>query len=132
MLCIGGLALAVTATATAGASETVLRARLAPVAPVTSASGTFTARATPVAGSTTVRWQLAVAHLTGRATKATITLSGANTLTFVLCKPCSTRASGELQLVRSLWRDLQAHGARIVVETKAHRTGELRGTLAKA
>ena len=132
MLCIGVLALAVTAAATAGASETLLRARLAPVAPVTSASGSFTARAAFVAGSATVRWQLAVTHLTGRATKATITLSGANKLTFVLCKPCSTRASGQLQLVRSVWRDLQAHGARIVVATKAHQAGELRGTLAKA
>jgi hypothetical protein len=132
MLCIGVLALAVTAAATASASETVLRARLAPVAPVTSGSGSFTARATAAAGSTTVRWQLSVTHLTGRATKATITLGGANKLTFVLCKPCSTRASGQLQLVKSIWRELQAHGARIVVETKAHQAGELRGTLAKA
>ena len=131
MLCTGVLALAVTAVATAAASETVFRARLAPVAPVTSATGAFTARATPVAGSATVRWQLTVAHLTGRATKATFTLSGANKLTFVLCAPCSTRASGQLQLVHTLWRDLQAHGARIVVETKAHRAGELSGTLAK-
>jgi hypothetical protein len=131
MLFIAVLALAVTASATAGASETVLRARLVPVAPVTSASGSFTARATLAAGSATVRWQLAVTHLTGRATKATLTLSGANKVTFVLCKPCSTRASGQLQFVRSLWRDLQTQGARIVVETKAHRSGELRGTLAK-
>ena len=132
MLCFGVLALAVTAPATAGARETVLRAHLTPVAPVTSASGSFTARAAPAAGSATLRWQLAVTHLTGRATKATLTLNGANKLTFVLCKPCSTRASGQLQLVQLLWRQLQAHGARVVVETKAHQHGELRGTLAKA
>jgi hypothetical protein len=119
------LGLTLAAPAAAGSRETSIRAQLAPVAPAAAGSGIFTARATTTQGLVTLRWQLSLARLSGQATRATLTLAGPR-IALVLCKPCSARAHGAMQL---LGRNPLARGGKVVVATRAHPKGELRGTV---
>jgi hypothetical protein len=125
LLLTATLGLALAAPAAAGLRETSIRTQLAPVAPAVSGSGVFAAKATTTRSVVALRWQLSLAQLSGPATRATLTLSGSG-IALVLCKPCSTRAHGTLQL---LGRKALAKGGKVVVATRAHPKGELRGTV---
>jgi CHRD domain len=119
---------AVGAAVAADAAEPTMRARLAPVKPATRGTGTLTATAGS-GQSVVVRWQLAVSNLTGPVRRATLQTPAPAKVTFSLCKPCSAKARGQIVLLRSTWNRILAGGATVVVTTRAHPAGELRGTL---
>jgi hypothetical protein len=121
-----GLAAPVAASGSAAAS---LHAVLKPIAPVQKASGTFAASGVQTKGTVKMSWQLSLARLSGSATSATLRLPGLHGVTFVLCKPCSATARGHVGLVSSVWSNILANGAQLVVATQAHPKGELRGTV---
>jgi hypothetical protein len=50
-------------------------------------------------------------------------------IAFTLCAPCIPGAHGVLAFPASAWKMIVADGAQIVVTTRAHPSGELRGTL---
>lgn len=114
-----------------GSGGSLLHGQLKPVAPAHAGSGTFTASGIKAKGSVKMTWQLSLAHLTGSATSATLRLTGLHGVTFVLCKPCSLTGHGQVGLVSSVWDNILANGAQLVVSTRAHPTGELRGTLSR-
>jgi len=126
-LLIGGLVAFALAPAASGADQ-LLRAQLKPIAPARSGSGTFTAKATVTARAVMLRWQLSLSNLSGPATRATLRIKGKNT-GFVLCKPCRSRTKGELAIVTPFWQDIAAGRSEIVVSTRAHPSGELRGVV---
>jgi hypothetical protein len=117
-----------TSAVAAAASTQVLRARLVPVAPVRSGGGTLAASGRATKGSVALTWTLAVSNLTGSPTRVLLKLTGSG-ITLSLCKPCSASAHGKLVLVPSLWRQLSAGHGVVVVATRAHPGGEVRGTL---
>jgi hypothetical protein len=124
------LALAL-ATPAVGSGQAGLKGRLVPIAPVRAGSGSFTASAVVVKGTATMKWQLSLSYLTGPATSATLRLTGLRGVMFVLCRPCSSSAHGKVGLVSAAWSNVLANGAQIVVATRAHPNGELRGTLSR-
>jgi hypothetical protein len=123
------LALFMAATAFAGATtKRSVHARLQAVAPVTHATGSFSANGSG-ANSVVVRWQLSVSKLSGAVKTATLQTPGPRKITFTLCKRCAVNAHGQLVLLGSVWKRIAAGGGSVVVGTKAHPRGELRGTL---
>jgi hypothetical protein len=116
------------AAVAADSAAPTMRARLAPVKPATRGTGTLTATAGS-GQSVVVRWQLSVSNLSGPVRRATLQTPGPAKITFALCKPCSAKARGQLVLLRSAWNRILAGGATVVVSTRAHPSGELRGTL---
>jgi CHRD domain-containing protein len=123
------IALGFCIAAPAGAVSTQrVHARLVPVASTTHAAGTFSARGV---GSRTVTlsWQLSVSRLSGPAKKATLKTSGPSGIVITLCRPCSAKAHGKIVMLGSAWRRIAAGGGFVVVTTRAHPRGELRGAL---
>jgi hypothetical protein len=121
------LGLCVAAPAGAASTQRV-HARLVPVAPARLATGTFSANG---AGARTVvlSWRLSVSKLSGPASKATLKTPGSSAIVFTLCRPCSAQAHGKIVLLGSVWRRIAAGGGTVLVTTKAHPRGELRGAL---
>jgi hypothetical protein len=114
-----------------GSGPALMHAKLKPIAPVRTGSGNFAASAVETKGTVKMKWQLSLSHLSGSATKATLRLTGLRGVTFVVCKPCSASGHGQVGLVSSVWDNMLAHGAQLVVATRAHPQGELRGTVSR-
>jgi hypothetical protein len=124
------LAVAVAApVALAGSAPMTLQARLKAVAPARGGSGLFTAKAVEGKNTVHLSWHLSLSHLSGPATAATLKVGGGRNLAFLLCKPCSSTGRGSLGIVGSLWKQISSGKSVIVVSTRAHPNGELRGTL---
>jgi hypothetical protein len=115
------------AAALAASGTTTLHARLSPVTAASTASGSFVARAT-TAQAVRVRWRLSVTGLTGRVRRTKLTIDR-SALAIALCAPCRPKARGEVILTKTAWRTLLAKGAHIIVATRAHPKGELRGVV---
>jgi hypothetical protein len=115
--------------AVAGTAPKTLQARLTAVAPAQGGSGRFTATAVQGKSSIQLKWHLSVSHLSGPPTAATLRISGSRSLAFPLCKPCKASGHGSLGIVASLWKQVSGGQSVIVVSTRAHPTGEVRGTL---
>ena len=120
-----GLCAAVPAFAAAGSK---VHARLTPAAPAKHGSGTFTASG-GTGKTVVVRWQLSVSNLTGPAKRAVLRTAGSRRIAFELCKPCQSTSNGQLVLLGSTWSGIVTNGGTIVVATRAHPAGELRGPL---
>jgi hypothetical protein len=131
-LTIGGvLALCAAVPALAAGSGQAVHARLAPAAPASHGSGAFTA--TGGQGNTVVvRWNLSVSGLTGPARKASLRTAGSPKISFALCSPCKAKSHGQLVLLGSVWNRIVAKGGTVVVATRAHPAGELRGALKRS
>jgi hypothetical protein len=122
------IALGLCVAAPAGAVPTQrVHAHLVPVVSTAHGSGTFTASSTGVS-TVTLRWQLSVSKLSGSAKKAVLKTSGSNGIVITLCRPCAAKAHGKIIMLGSAWRRIAAGGA-VVVTTRAHPRGELRGAL---
>jgi hypothetical protein len=115
--------------AVAGTAPKTLQARLTAVAPARGGSGQFTATALQGKSSVQLKWHLSVSHLSGPPTAATLRISGGHGLAFPLCKPCGANGRGSLGIVAGLWKQVSGGQGVIVVSTRAHPTGEVRGTL---
>ncbi len=115
--------------AIAGTTPKTLQARLTAVAPAQGGSGQFTATALQGKSSIQLKWHLSVSHLSGRPTAATLKINGGHGLAFPLCKPCSANGRGSLGIVSGLWKQVSGGQSVIVVATRAHPAGEVRGTL---
>jgi hypothetical protein len=114
-------------SAWASVTTTALHARLLPVGPATSANGAFDGRLTTQATGEHLRWRLTFAHLTGLAKSGTLSI-GKNGLVLTLCAPCRAGQIGELVLTRLAGRALLTRGV-VVVTTRTHTKGELRGSI---
>ena len=126
---LAALGLCAAAPALAGGSATrTVHARLLPVAPARYATGTFTGNGAS-GGTVVVRWQLSVSKLSGPAKKATLQTPAPRKIIFTLCQPCKSKAHGKLALLGSVWSRIAAGGGTVVVTTKAHPRGELRGAI---
>ena len=113
--------------ALAASGPTSLHARLSPLTSASTASGTFTAQATT--GQTVrIRWRLALEGLNSRVRRTKLTI-GRSGPAIALCAPCRPKARGEVLLTKTAWRTLLAKGAHVVVATRAHPKGELRGVV---
>jgi hypothetical protein len=129
-LTIGGaLALCAAVPAFAAGSGQAVHARLAPASG--HGSGTFVANGVGTS-TVTVRWQLSVSGLSGPARKASLRTAGSRKIVFALCGPCKAKSHGQLVLLGSVWKQIVAKGGTVVVTTRAHPTGELRGTLKRS
>lgn len=126
--CAVGMAFAAPLAAGATAPQKV-QAHLVAIAPAQGASGLLTGTAIPMKGGVELKWRLSLTHLSGRATEATLKITGSGGLAFALCKPCSMSGHGNISLINSLWKKIAAGKGMLVVTTAAHPTGELRGTL---
>ena len=115
--------------ALAATAPKTLQARLTAVAPAHGGSGQFTATAVQGKSSVQLKWHLSVSHLSGPPTAASLKINGGHGLTFPLCKPCSANGRGSLGIVAGLWKQVSSGQSVIVVATRAHPTGEVRGTL---
>ena len=98
-----------------------------PVAPAAGGSGSFTATAVARKSVVQLDWRLSVSQLSGPATAVALRIGGAHTMVLPLCKPCGGR--GSVGLVSSLWKQISGGQSVIVVSTRAHPKGEVRGTL---
>ena len=87
----------------------------------------FTATAVEKKNVVQLDWRLSVAHLSGPATAVDLRIGGAHTMVLPLCKPCSAR--GSVGLVSGLWKQVSGGQSVVVVSTRAHPKGEVRGTL---
>jgi|tagenome__1003787_1003787.scaffolds.fasta_scaffold20905758_4 hypothetical protein len=125
----GVLALCVAVPALAAAPRQAVHARLVPAAG--HGSGAFTASG---AGGNTVvvSWKLSVSGLSGPARKASLRTAGSKKIVFALCSPCKAKSQGQLVLLGSVWTRIVSKGGTIVVATRAHPAGELRGPLKRA
>jgi hypothetical protein len=122
------IALGLCVAVPAGAVTTQrVHARLIPLVSATHGTGTFSATGT---GTRTVMlgWRLSVSKLSGPPKKAMLKTSGSYGIAITLCRPCSATAHGRLVMLGSAWRKIAAGGA-VVVTTRAHPRGELRGVL---
>ena len=126
LLLLAAVVVAVPA-ASAGTAPTKLHARLAAVAPAAGGSGLFTATAVQKTNVVQLDWRLSVAHLSGPATAVNLRIGGARTMVLPLCKPCG--GHGSVGLVSGLWKQISGGQSVIVVSTRAHPKGEVRGTL---
>jgi hypothetical protein len=115
----------------ASSPQQAVHARLTPAAPAKHGSGTFAATGGG-AQSAIVRWQLAVSNLSGPVRRATLHTAGSPRIVFTLCQPCGARSHGQLALIGSMWSRIVASGGTVVVATRAHPSGELRGTLKRS
>lgn len=113
--------------ASAGTAPTTLHARLAAVPPAAGRSGLFTATAVEKKDVVQLDWRLSAAHLSGPATAVNLKIGGAHTVVLPLCKPCG--AHGSVGIVSGLWQQISGGQSVIVVSTRAHPKGEVRGTL---
>ena len=129
LLCCILAAAAAAPLATGANAPKPVHAKLTAVAPAQGGSGTLTGTALEGKSSVVFRWRLALAHLSGPATGATLKVTGGNTLAFALCKPCSASGHGNISLISSLWKKIATGKGVLVVTTAAHPAGELRGPL---
>jgi hypothetical protein len=131
-LTIGGaLALCVAVPAWAATQKDSVHARLAPAAPAKHGTGTFTANGAS-GNAVVVRWQLSVSGLTGPVRKATLRTAGSRKIVFALCSPCKAKSHGQVVLLGSVWKQIVSKGGTVVVTTRAHPAGELRGALKRS
>ena len=126
LLLLAAVVVAVPA-ASAATAPTKLHARLASVAPAAGGSGVFIANAVERKNVVQLDWRLSVAHLSGPVTAVNLRIGGAHTMVLPLCKPCGSR--GKVGLVSGLWKQISGGRSAIVVSTRAHPKGEVRGTL---
>jgi hypothetical protein len=123
------LALSIAVPATAAAKTTV-QARLTPTGTAKQGAGTFTA--TGGSGSTvTVRWKLSVSNLSGRIRRASLQTAGPTKISFTLCRSCKAKRKGKIVLLGSMWKRIVDNGGTILIRTRKHPHGELRGRLAR-
>ena len=125
-LALGAGALLAGAALAGGQSSLV--AQLEAVAPAHGASGRFSATVADGKGQTNLQWQLSVSHLSGPVTSAALR-AGRSGITIPLCQPCAAPVHGALAVIPAVWKKLQAEGPVVVVSTRAHPKGELRGKL---
>jgi hypothetical protein len=123
------VALTLALTASAATSSVAIRARLTAVAPARGGSGLFTATLVSDPQVSTMLWKLSVSRLSGPAVSARIFLKGHAQASLVLCNPCDAKAHGVGGLAAPLTRAILHGQARVVVTTKAHPAGELRGPI---
>jgi hypothetical protein len=121
------LVLGAPVVATGAAPKAHLHAKLTPIAPARGGVGTFAASAVTAKSTVNMRWQLKLSNLSGTATKATMRLTRRKGVSFVLCAPCGSSRRGRVGMVRAVWDNMLTHGAQLVVATRAHPRGELRG-----
>jgi hypothetical protein len=106
-----------------------LKATLTPIAPVRSATGSFSATVANGGGMAFMTWKLRTFRLTSASSSALIYLPTRRQPSLVLCRPCASQAHGVAALSPALAKRLAGGTARVVVTTVKHRSGELRGRI---
>ena len=112
----------------AGSATQSVHAKLNPVAPTKTATGSFTASG-KTGNTVVVSWRIYFSKLSGPARKATLQTPAPRKIAFALCQPCKSGAHGQIALLGSVWSKIAAGGGAVVVTTKAHPRGELRGAI---
>jgi hypothetical protein len=129
LLLIGICVLSVSSAAYASGPNT-LHARLVPIAPAHSGSGTFRGTVVVRGRSATVKWKLALSGIGKVPARTTLKIGNVGGIALPLCHACKPSSRGTLVMLASAWRDIVAHGGQIVVANKSHPSGLLRGKVA--
>jgi CHRD domain len=104
-----------------------------PTGNVAGARGTFLARAERTATGASLTWRLAFTGLTGQAVAAHVHTGArgqAGPVSVPLCGPCTSPATGTVDIQASLVSAIESGNAYVNVHTQANASGEIRGQVA--
>ena len=98
----------------------------------TAATGTLSGTLVVTGRRGTLTWRLTFGHLTGKAARAELRrgrLGRRGPAITHLCAPCAKGAQGSTRLTATAVAAIRGGGAYVVVATRAHPAGEIRGQL---